>query len=250
MDKAIQIEEKETVGSIAVRSNRARKALEDLGIDYCCGGNISLAEAARKAGIKQYELVDRLAVELAKSEAADAEEREWTVAPPEDLIEYVLSAHHAYMKTVLPRIKSLLERVLRAHGPAHGDVLTPLDRIFRRLSAEITEHLYKEEEILFPLMRREAEAAHSGKARPFCPCGTVANPIRQMQFEHDNAGEALRRMRDITHGYALPPDACPSFKALYDELQAMEKDLHEHIHLENNILFPRAERLEETFSGR
>jgi regulator of cell morphogenesis and NO signaling len=156
------------------------------------------------------------------------------------LIDHILNTHHAYMKTQLPRVAALLAKVLQAHSDRHGDMLRAVAAVYGPMKAELDGHLAKEEMVLFPLVR-----ALDGGAKPGSfHCGSVQNPIRVMWMEHDSAGEALAEMRRLTSDYTAPEDACNTFKALYFELAEMERDLHRHIHLENNILFPRAIALE------
>lgn len=153
------------------------------------------------------------------------------------------------MKKQMPRIDALLDTVLAAHRP-HADMIMAMRRVFDSLRMEIDEHLMKEEMILFPYIKQlDAMAANR---EPFSPmhCGTVANPIRQMQHEHDSAGAALAELRKLTSDYTLPGDDCLTFAELYQSLQELEADLHEHIHLENNILFPKAIQIEDTLASR
>jgi regulator of cell morphogenesis and NO signaling len=142
-------------------------------------------------------------------------------------------------------MRELLKKVLRAHGPRHGDVLNQVQALFSALDEEITAHLSKEENVLFPYLASSDAHARGDGARPVACFPTVRAPIQQMQHEHENAGQALERIRKVTGNYALPQDACPTFAALYQELRQMEADLHQHIHLENNILFPRAIEIEK-----
>jgi regulator of cell morphogenesis and NO signaling len=153
------------------------------------------------------------------------------------------------MREALPRLDNLLNTVIGAHGARHGDMLRALRTTFAGLRQEIEMHLMKEEQVLFPYIRQMEESVSRSGAVPPMHCGTVRNPVRQMEAEHENAGEALASMRSLTEDYTLPADACPTFAALYEGLQDMEADLHEHIHLENNILFPRAEQMETDGHG-
>ena len=134
--------------------------------------------------------------------------------------------------------------VLKAHAAHHGDVLRQVQALFDALNAELSSHLMKEEQVLFPYIVALEMHFRDGTAKPQAPFGSARNPIRQMEHEHESAGQALAKLREVTNNYTLPPDACPTFKAMYEELQRMEADLHQHIHLENNILFPRAIELE------
>lgn len=225
-----------TVGElVAERPNRAR-VFERLGIDYCCGGKATLTEASRGRGL------DPKAVAAALREAdkdGPADERNWSQASAAELAAHIVDTHHAYLRRELPRLALLVDKVAQVHGATHAE-LAEVREVFRDLEAEIGAHLWKEENILFPMIRAmeqsgTLEASH---------CGSVANPIRVMEFEHDNAGQALARLRALTADYAPPADACNSYRALLEGLVGLEADLHEHIHKENNILFPKAAALE------
>ena len=167
-------------------------------------------------------------------------ERDWYTAPLHELVAHILQVHHAYMKEALPRVKELARKVLRAHGTNHGEMLQRVDDLYQALYDELSSHLLKEESVLFPYIVA-AEAHRQGASeRPAACFGSVGNPIRQMEHEHESAGQALVQIREVTDDFRLPEDACPTYRALYEELARMEGDLHQHIHLENNILFPRA----------
>jgi len=178
-------------------------------------------------------------------------DKDWYAAPLGELINHIVDTHHHYIKaTALPRLRSLVPTVLKAHGGQHGEMLHQLQDLYNSLDAELSSHLMKEEQVLFPYIRTIEAQSQKGATQPSSPCGscgacgTVRNPIQQMEHEHESAGQALARLREVTYDYALPVDACPTFVAMYKELQRMEADLHQHIHLENNILFPRAIELE------
>jgi regulator of cell morphogenesis and NO signaling len=149
----------------------------------------------------------------------------------------------------LPRLDGLLAKVQKAHSSMHSDMLGQLRHAYDSLRTELEAHLMKEEQILFPLIKETEAFVHGGGAKPVSHCGSVANPIRQMEREHDDAGNELAIMRKLTGGYQLPIDACQTFAALYEGLAAMEADLHEHIHLENNILFPKSIEREAQMAG-
>ena len=149
------------------------------------------------------------------------------------------------MKAQLPRLSVMLAKILVKH-PRRQDVLRPLAETFRPMRTELEDHPMKEETILFPLIR---QLESSGVDRAF-HCGSVRHPVRAMVMEHDSAGEALARLRELTGGYTPPNDACNTFRAFYAELAELERDLHRHIHLENNILFPRAVKLEAAHASR
>jgi regulator of cell morphogenesis and NO signaling len=167
-------------------------------------------------------------------------ERDWYTAPLHELVDHILEVHHAYMKDTLPRIGELIQKVLHAHGAHHGEMLQRLQDLYQALAGELSGHLLKEEAILFPYIVAAEAHRHGGSARPAACFASVGNPIRQMEHEHESAGQTLAQIRKVTGDYSLPEDVCPTFRALYEELERMERDLHQHIHLENNILFPRA----------
>jgi len=242
---SITIDKTTTVRDLVVNHPESRRVFESLGIDYCCGGVNKLAEAVEEAGLDLATVVK--AVEQAVADAnlpGSGPERDWREATLTELVDHIEGTHHVYTKKALPRLGDLFGKVLRAHAPKHGDMLGPLQATFQALRSELEMHLTKEEQILFPYIRQmEASLKETGRVPPM-HCGTVQNPIRQMEAEHESAGKALARMRSVTNDYALPDDACPTFGALFEGLHELEADLHEHIHLENNILFPRAAAME------
>jgi regulator of cell morphogenesis and NO signaling len=242
---AIQVDGKTTVRDLVGHHPQTRPVFEKHGIDYCCGGGKCLAEVASEHGLKLPALVDALEKTLqAPAGKAAATDKDWYAARLGELVRHIVEVHHGYMKTALPRLRSLVPTVLKAHGAHHGDVLRQVQDLFNTLDAEISSHLMKEEQVLFPYIAAVEARVREGAPMPQAPFGSARNPIRQMEHEHESAGVTLAKLREVTHDYALPADACPTFRAMYEELQRMEADLHQHIHLENNILFPRAIVLE------
>ena len=227
-----------TVGEIAADLPVSTRVFEKYGIDFCCGGRISLTEACRQRGLDPAAVLEE--VDRSIQTPAAAPEIDWRAASLTSLAGHIVDTHHVFMKAQLPRLEAMLQKILDAHSARHGDVLVPLAATYRAMREELDGHLMKEEMILFPLIR----ALESGAGPRNFHCGSVQNPIRVMVMEHDSAGDALARMRHLTSGYTPPQDACNTFRAFYFELAAMEADLHRHIHLENNILFPRAVALE------
>lgn len=227
-----------TVGELAGRYPQCRELFAEHKIDYCCGGNQTLDRAARNSGTDLSALLSALQERLRASPNQSApSQRDWYAAPLGELVEHIVQAHHEYLKTAIPRIEGLLRKVLHAHGANHGKMLSALAEQFQALDEDVSSHLMKEEQILFPYIRAlDADGAE----RPAACFGSLRHPIGQMEHEHEILGKVLAAMREITGGYVLPADACATFETLYDELQWLESDLHEHIHLENNILFPRA----------
>ncbi len=246
----IQVDDKTTIRELVGRYPNTRPVFERHGIDYCCGGGKCLAEAAGEHNLNLPELVDALEAALIRAPGdAQAVERDWYSVPLSELVNHIVTVHHGYLKTALPRLRSLVPTVLKAHGARHGDVLRQVQDHFRALDTELSSHLMKEEQVLFPHIIAIEAHARQGASRPPAPFGSARNPIRQMEHEHESAGQTLASLREVTHDYALPTDACPTFSAMYEELQRMEADLHEHIHLENNVLFPRAIGLDESAVG-
>ncbi len=229
-----------TVGEIAAQSPASIRVFEKHRIDYCCGGGIAVGEACAARGLDAADLLREVAGAAGTAGSAD-----WQSASLGKLIDHIVENHHVYLKTNLPRMESMLQKILAAHSERHGDTLRPLAATFRAMKEELEAHLMKEEMILFPLIRTlDATEGAAGGPAAFHHCGSVQNPIRVMLMEHDSAGEALARMRQLTSGYTPPNDACNTFRGFYFELAELEKDLHLHIHLENNILFPRAIELQ------
>lgn len=243
---AIHVDEKATVRDLVGRYPQTRPVFEKHGIGYCCGGGKALADAARECGQELPKLIDALKEALDRPTGeAETAERDWYAASLGELIRHIVDKHHAYMKASLPRLRSLISAVLKAHAAQHGDMLRHVQAIFNDLDEEIGGHLMKEEQVLFPFIIAAEASVQQGLPLRSAPCGSVCHPIQQMEHEHESAGRALASLREVTGDYALPPDACATFRAMYEALRHMEADLHQHIHLENNILFPRAIDLEK-----
>ena len=230
-----------TVRELALESSSATRVFEKLGIDYCCGGDKSLEEACRKAG-RSIEQVQKALNDAAQQIASHAE-RDWQRASLAELIHHIQSTHHKFVREEIVRLGPLFEKVCGVHGKTHPEVLH-IRAVFGGLSQELTSHLMKEEMVLFPYIARMEESVIAGDPVLPAPFGTVANPVAMMENEHESAGEALRAMRAASGGYRAPEGACTSYIALYRALAEFEADLHQHIHLENNILFPRAMKME------
>ncbi|MBU2500691.1 iron-sulfur cluster repair di-iron protein [bacterium] len=234
---AISIET--TVGDLVAEGIHRARVFETYGIDYCCGGKTPLTEACRIAGCTADEVVAALVAADRDAGGGGPETTDWRAASLTKLTTHIVQTHHAFMKRELPRVADLLAKVRNAHGENHPE-LADLAQVYGALRAELEAHLAKEEQVLFPLIQEMEATRQAGSAH----CGSVNNPIGVMEHEHDNAGIALGRMRELTNDYTLPQDGCATFAALLDGLAAIERDLHEHIHKENNILHPRAARLE------
>ena len=229
------------VRDYAIETPQTIPVFEKLGIDFCCGGNRPLEEACAAANVNVDEV--QKALEKALAEPIRPSDRELRAGSLGELISHIVKTHHVYVRTQTPEIERLLEKVYSKHGEKHPE-LAHIRSVFRGLGQELMMHMMKEENILFPYIERMEEAVVQGDPILPPPFGTVANPIRMMEHEHDDAGIALKALRETSQGYTPPADACVSFQALYTALENYEKDLHQHIHLENNVLFPRAVEME------
>jgi regulator of cell morphogenesis and NO signaling len=230
-----------TVRDYAIESPQTIPVFEKLGIDFCCGGNRPLDEACASAHLNLDSVLQSL--EKALAEPVRPTDRELRAGSLAELMSHIVKTHHVYVRTNVPEISKLAEKVYGKHGPNHPELET-IRNVFLGLGQELMTHLMKEENILFPYIERMEEAVIQGDPILPPPFGTVANPVRMMEHEHDDAGIALKSLRETTSNYQPPADACVSFQALYTALQNFEKDLHQHIHLENNVLFPRAVEME------
>lgn len=226
------------VGEIAAQMPASTRVFQKLRIDYCCGGKLPLEEACTRAGVG----ID-VVLEALEELRNDATDQDWSTAPLSMLSDYIVRKHHEFTREETEALVVLANKVERVHGENHPEVIE-VAFIVRTLQPELYEHMLKEEQILFPFVT-ELENAGT-RNTPRAGFGTVQNPIRMMMAEHDQAAEMLRRLRVVTSDYALPDGACMSFQALYFRLQELEADLHQHIHLENNVYFPRAIELEQS----
>ena len=228
------------VNEIALSHPAARRVLEDAGVDYCCGGGKSLHDACLHAGVTAEEILKRLRQNIQLAGPAGAE---WKNASLADLTRHIRERHHQYVRDSIPRARALLAKIREKHGEKHREIEV-IEKLFGDVAREMTAHMQKEEQILFPYIDSlERSASGDGTLEPpFFQ--TVRNPIHAMMKEHDSAGDLVRRIREASNDYKAPADACTSNQATYKELRQFEEDLHLHEHLENNILFPRAVELE------
>lgn len=222
---------------------QATRVFEKLKIDYCCGGDKPLGEACATAGV-EVEKLERMLAEARRADVQSSGSLDFQKATLSELIGYILEEHHVYTKEEMARLESLIEKVIGAHGKNHPE-LRGVGELFQRLCMDLSPHMFKEEQILFPYIVEMERASLQNRPAPFAPFGTVGNPIRMMMMEHDTAGDILRELRSLSSDYTVPADGCISYQTLYRALEAFEQDLHQHIHLENNILFPRAIEMEE-----
>lgn len=233
-----------TVGEIVAQNIKYANVFQSYGIDFCCGGDILLADAAKKKGVSLAEVVRDLESDVSTSSLPQALNfNMWSI---DLLIDYVVKFHHHYIRTRGTAINTLLEKVVNAHGERDPHLYQVLD-LFRASLVDLHNHLDKEENILFPLTRELLNEKEKGGRLPQFHCGSVNNPIRVMMQEHDDEGARFRTISGLTEAYTAPEYACNSYKLVLEELRQFEENLHIHIHVENNILFPKAIKLEESF---
>jgi regulator of cell morphogenesis and NO signaling len=225
--------EMDTIAALAIANPGVIPALEKLGIDFCCGGTATVEEACRKVG------VDPAQVRSLVTGPARSESRAWERESLTALVGFILETHHVFTRGAMAALPPLAAKVRVRHGEAHPETRT-VETLVQSLVKDLGPHLLKEEKILFPYVESLEQPARGESC-----FGTVQNPIQMMMREHEAVGGILVELRAVTRGYAPPSDACASFQALYAELRDLEADLHRHIHLENNVLFPGALAAEE-----
>lgn len=233
--------EQETIGDIVTKDFRKAQVFKRLGIDFCCGGKKSLEQVCEKKGLNAEEVRKELDSVNNEAPANGNDYLKWNIG---FLSDYIINTHHQYVKDNAPFILELANKVARVHGANHPEMIKVAE-IFAGVATELTLHLMKEETILFPFIKELAIAQTEGGKLPASAFGKVSNPIQMMEMEHEEAGDALKIIRELTNNFSLPPDACNSYTILYKKLDEFENDLHVHVHLENNILFPKSIQLEK-----
>jgi regulator of cell morphogenesis and NO signaling len=230
-----------TIGELVAEDYRTASIFEQYGIDFCCNGNRNLTEACADKNIRPEELlskIDRVQQET-KSNLPDFQS--W---PADLLVDYIEKKHHRYIEETIPVLKQYLEKIGQVHGNNHPELLK-IAALFSASAGELTAHMKKEEFILFPYIRKMVKVRNSGEQPEHPLFGTVANPIQMMMQEHDHEGVRFREISRLSNTYTPPEDACNTYRVAYATLKEFEDDLHQHIHLENNILFPRALAMEK-----
>jgi regulator of cell morphogenesis and NO signaling len=233
------IEKESKIGEIVAQDFRTAGVFEKYGVDFCCGGKKSINEACSDSGIDSDELINNLMQVNGSRETNNFNSWE-----PDFLIDYIINNHHKYVLGALPVITAHTEKVSSKHGEKHPEVIK-ISGLFAGLKAELESHMQKEERMLFPYIKHLSEIVRLGQDASYPPFGSVENPIKVMETEHETAGKIIAEIYKLSSAYLIPEDACTSYTVLYKELKEFEDDLHVHIHLENNILFPKAVELEK-----
>jgi len=233
----------QAIGEIVAKDYRTAHVFREFGLDFCCGGNKTIDEAAATKGVDPT-LVKKALTNLAEQPNENHQYDEWSL---DFLVDYIINNHHIYCRNTLPEINFYAKKVLSAHGDDHPE----LEEIYYelvKLYSEMIQHLDDEESVLFPYIKKLVEADDNNKISKPSGFGMAAHPISMMEEEHDEAGEVMAKIRKLSNNFKLPEDACTTYRVLYENLEAFEKDLHKHVHLENNILFPKALELERELS--
>lgn len=227
-----------TVGELVTNRPSRSRIFQKFGIDFCCGGKKPLTEACSVKGLDPDEVLKALAADEATDVRDGADVAGFTLG---QLCDHIEQTHHAYLRTELPRVDAMVTKVAAVHGRAHPWMIE-LASVFAGFAAELDTHMLKEERVLFPWIR-SLESGETCIAGSFG--GSITNPVGVMEREHDSAGQALARMRELSRGYTPPAGACNTFLATLDALAKIEADMHEHVHKENNVLFPKAVQREQ-----
>lgn len=218
-----------TVGELVAERPGRSRVFQGLGMDFCCQGNKTLGAACEKKGLDVEFVVGLLEEE---SRGKDAPANNPAELPPAALCEYIVDTHHKYLKNELPRLFAMSQRVAHVHG-GHTPSLIEVFEVFHKMAQELDDHMGKEEKMLFPAIESLANGQSSA-------LNALDGPVACMLHEHDDAGAALANLRELTNGFEPPPEACNTYRALFAGLKDLESDLHQHIHLENSVLFPQA----------
>lgn len=227
----------DTVGALVAERPARSRIFQQLGIDFCCGGKKPVEQACREKGLDPATVLAMLDLADAgpSGEVVDAAAMSMT-----ELADHIEATHHAYLRRELPRLQQMIDKVSAVHGD-HFPWVREIQGIFRSFRDELASHMMKEEQVLFPMIR-QIDASDS---LPAFHCGSIANPIRMMEHEHDSAGNAMGEFDRLSSGYTPPAEACNTFRAMLDGLRELEQDMHQHVHKENNVLFPRAMEREQ-----
>jgi len=219
---------------------------ETYGLDFCCGGKKTIGDACSANGLDSDELISELAGVTENGNHADKSFYNWEA---DFLADYIINTHHTYVIRALPNIYTHAIKVAQEHGENHPETIR-ISQVFSDIKEELEVHMQKEEKMLFPHIKLMSRANRDGNQMHYPPFGTVGNPIKVMEIEHENAGRLMSEINELTGNYSPPADACTTYRVLYEELREFENDLHIHIHLENNILFPKAIGIEKKLTNQ
>jgi len=243
-DFKMLVQKENTIGEVVARNFHTAKIFEDFGLDFCCGGKKTIQDACREKGINPETIVGSL-TNIGNPNGSTAHYDKWEL---DFLVDYIITNHHTYVSNEITTIDHHLAKIASKHGENHPEIYR-IESLFNDLKEELIIHMQKEEKMLFPYIKKMVVAQKNSLEFPFPPFGTISSPISVMEHEHENAGRLMREINIASNSYSPPRDACTTFRILYNELAEFENDLHIHVHLENNILFPKAIELEKVFNN-
>lgn len=229
------------IGNMVAKDYRLASVFQSYGIDYCCNGNRTIREVCNERNIESDLLIENLNKISSENGTKKTDYDSW---PLDLLADYIEKTHHRYVESKIQAIKPLLQKIVSVHGQQHPE-LAEVEKLFSESADELTVHMKKEELVLFPFIRKMVQHPNEKVAASF---GSVSNPIAMMNQEHNLEGERFRRISSLTDSYTPPADACNTYRVTFALLKEFEEDLHLHIHLENNILFPKSMEMESTFA--
>lgn len=232
------------IGEIVADNYRTASVFKQFGIDFCCNGKRSIADACNGKNLEVHQVLDALQDIGVVTESVTT----YNSWPLDLLADYIEKTHHRYVKLKIEEIKPYLEKIVKVHGSSHAE-LEEVKRLFLESAEELKSHLKKEELILFPFIRKMTENREHKLPFERAPFMSIQNPIAMMHHEHDTEGERFRKIAALTNNYTPPADACNTYRVTYALIKEFEEDLHLHIHLENNILFPKAIAMEQELSA-
>ena len=236
-------EQTDRLGEVVVQFPNAGRVFQRFGLDYCCRGNRNIEEAARQEGVDPMEVVADLNAAYGLTKNEKQQVHNWNMESLQALTDYVVNTHHAYLHQTLTPLGELVTKILQVHGVHHGETLEQVHHLYNLFKMDMEEHLIKEEEVEFPAIVRYEEYPDQGLL------ARISKGVRELEVEHREVGDLLREIRRVTHDYKLPEDACATFSYTYKKLQELEEDTFRHVHLENNVLFPRLEATVAQFTA-
>lgn len=223
------------IGEIVAEDYRTAKVFDKYGIDYCCGGKIPLSDICRDKGVSPEALLQEIDAVKKTSLDKSLNYSSWTNS---FLADYIINTHHTYLKENLDQIAAYTRKIADVHGEKHPEVREIAD-IFSKIVVDMYAHLREEEEVCFPAIRRVEDAKKLGKPPAVEDIAIISRTLERFDAEHNEVGEAAHKIRELSKDYSLPDDACNTFMITYQKLKEFEEDLHKHVHLENNVLFPK-----------
>lgn len=229
-----------TIGELVAKDFRKAEIFKKYNLDFCCGGKKTVTQACNDKKIDYMAVEKELNTLDTTSTTASQNYDSWNL---DFLVDYILNTHHEYVKKATPLLMEYTSKVAKVHGGSHPEVIS-IAKKFNEIADELNEHMCKEEQILFPYIKQLVQAKANNQKTPFSPFGTIKNPIHMMEQEHDAVGDIFKEIRELTNNYTPPEDSCATYKVSFLKLKEFEDDLHQHIHLENNILFPKSISLE------